>query len=148
MYEEGRERLEEATFPKMKLEENVLDGGEYDWTREYSQYMTFKSHDRTGTRVGVGVAVSEIFQPVDGIYLTTSTPHSPTRNEMLTLDLLCIGSARIMRVYLFARCTLIEAHKAVQEVIACRIVVVAATRPYDTDELGNPRQSPMSAHPV
>jgi hypothetical protein len=47
------------------------------------------------------------------------------RETERTLDLLSICSTSIMCVYLLSRCTLIKGDEAVQEVVACGVVVVA-----------------------
>lgn len=44
-----------------------------------------------------------------------------------TLDLLRISRACVMRIYLFRRRGLVEGDEAVEEIVACRVVVVPAS---------------------
>ena len=50
----------------------------------------------------------------------------PRKPRPLTLDLLRIRRARVVRIDLLRRCALIERDEAVEEIRACSIVVVTA----------------------
>jgi hypothetical protein len=45
----------------------------------------------------------------------------------LTFDLLSVGSASIMGIYLFCCCILIKRDETVKEIFACKVIVVATS---------------------
>lgn len=51
-------------------------------------------------------------------------------------NLLCIRCACVMSIYLLARCALIEANEAVQEILARGIIILLTTRPSITTIIG------------
>lgn len=55
---------------------------------------------------------------------------------LLTLDLLCVGGARIMRINLLSRRALVQADEPMQKVFTCGVVVLFSPWPSSTPIIG------------